>query len=288
MFQLSCLFRLLCLFTTLVVSFNPQTAMAVPPDSSPSTQQESTPSKPLRVLCFGAHPDDSEIRAAGCAILWARRGDKVHFVSATNGDIGHWKISGKPLAKRRLAEVQQAARMLGVKTTVLDNHDGELEPTLENRRILTRLIREWKADVVIGHRTNDYHPDHRYAGILMQDSAFMVTVPFFCPETPYLTENPVFLYSSDAFKQPAPFVPDVVVSIDEVINQKLDALMVMESQFLEGGALGYRKPFPVDADARKAARQESRAGFERRFFWIGGRIPRKVDQNLRRGSRPKS
>src|SRR5439155_9211410 len=84
------------------------------------------------------------------------------------------------------AEVQEAAKILGITTQVLDIHDGELLPTLENRRTITRLIREWKADIVMSHRPNDYHPDHRYTGILVQDSAYMVTVPFFCPDTQIL------------------------------------------------------------------------------------------------------
>src|SRR5205823_9728036 len=91
----------------------------------------------LRILCFGAHPDDCELQAGGVAALWAARGHHVKFVSVTNGDIGHWREAGGPLARRRRAEVEQAARLLGVTTQVLDIHDGELLPTLENRRTLT-------------------------------------------------------------------------------------------------------------------------------------------------------
>ena len=114
---------------------------------------------------------------------------------------------GEELAKRRNAEVQAAAKKLGVTTQVLDIHDGELEPNLETRKRITRLIRDWKADVVIAHRPWDYHPDHRYVGVLVQDAAFMVTVPFFVPESPPLKQNPVFLYSSDRFQKPYPFQP---------------------------------------------------------------------------------
>ena len=74
------------------------------------------------------------------------------MVSVTNGDIGHWSEAGGPLARRRAAEAAECGRILGSQTEVLDIHDGELEPTLENRRTVTRLIREWKADVVIAHR----------------------------------------------------------------------------------------------------------------------------------------
>jgi LmbE family N-acetylglucosaminyl deacetylase len=182
----------------------------------------------LRIICFGAHPDDCELKAGGTAILWAKAGHHVKFVSVTNGDIGHWREAGGPLARRRRAEVRQADRLLGVTSEVLDLHDGELLPTLENRKIITQLIRDWKADVVISHRPNDYHPDHRYTGVLVQDSAYMVTVPFFDPFVPILHKNPVFLYYSDRFQKPNPFKPDVVVALDSVMDQKLNALEVME------------------------------------------------------------
>ena len=56
----------------------------------------------LRILVFGAHPDDCEIRCGGVAVLWSARGDLVKFVSTTKGDIGHWGMAGGPLAVRRL------------------------------------------------------------------------------------------------------------------------------------------------------------------------------------------
>jgi LmbE family N-acetylglucosaminyl deacetylase len=207
----------------------------------------------LGIIVFGAHPDDCEIRAGGAAALWSKAGHAVKMVSMTNGDIGHWAMAGGPLALRRNAEVQAAAKILGVTTEVLDIHDGELMPTLENRKIMTRLIRQWNADIVIGHRPNDYHPDHRYTGVLMQDTAYMVAVPFLCPDTPPMKKNPVFLYSFDNFKIPNPFRPDVVVAIDAVIEQKIDALATMESQFIEGGATGNASRMPKNEEERKAA-----------------------------------
>jgi N-acetylglucosamine malate deacetylase 1 len=195
----------------------------------------------LRIICFGAHPDDAEFKAAGVAAKWAAKGHHVKFVSVTNGDIGHWQIAGGPLAQRRAAEVHQAAKVLGIETEVLDIHDGELEPTLENRRTITRLIRDWKADVVMSHRPNDYHPDHRYTGVLVQDAAFMVTVPFFCPDTPPLKNNPVFFYYSDRFRKPNPFTADVIVDIDDVWDKKMAAIHSLPSQVYEGGASGSKE-----------------------------------------------
>jgi N-acetylglucosamine malate deacetylase 1 len=217
----------------------------------------------LRIIAFGAHPDDCEIFVGGTACLWAEQGHHVKLVSATNGDIGHWQMAGGPLAQRRLKEVQAVAKILGNTVQVLDIHDGEIEPTLENRRTFTRLIRQWNADIVITHRPNDYHPDHRYTGILVQDSAYMVTVPFFCPDTPALKKNPVFLYASDGFQKPNPFKPDIVVSIDSVIERKLDALAELVSQFIEGGCGGGPGSMPRDEADLKARQAQLKQGWFR-------------------------
>ncbi len=230
----------------------------------------------LGIIEFGAHPDDCELRAGGVGAMWSDLGHHVKFVSLTNGDIGHWKMAGGPLAKRRNAEAQAAAKILGVTTQVLDIHDGELMPTLENRKTMTRLIRQFNADVVIAHRPNDYHPDHRYTGVLMQDCAYMVAVPFLCPDTPPLKKHPVFLYSSDRFQTPAPFRADVVVAIDGVIERKLDALAVMESQFIEGGALGSASRSPHNAAEKEAAQKRLRESFKRRFASTANRFRDKL------------
>jgi len=230
----------------------------------------------LRIIVFGAHPDDCEIKAGGVAAMWAALGHHVKFVSVTNGDIGHWKTAGGPLARRRTKEVREAAEILGIETEVLDNHDGELMPTLENRKTITRLIREWKADIVLTHRPNDYHPDHRYTGILVQDAAFMVTVPFFCPDVPYLERNPVFMFLSDGFQKPNPFEPDIVVGIDDVIEKKLDALAVIESQFVEGGVHGNEGRIPRNDAEREKARNMVREAFRRRFSRTADRFREKL------------
>jgi len=219
----------------------------------------------LSIIALGAHPDDSELRAGGVAALWAAQGHHVKLVSTTNGDVGHWCQAGGVLAQRRLAEVQKCDKMLGAATEVLDIHDGELMPTLENRQIFTRLIRQWKADIVLGPRPNDYHPDHRYTGILMQDSGFMVTVPFFCSDVPYLAKNPVFLYYSDGFQRPNPFRPDIVVAIDEVVEKKVDAIAQLESQVLEGCCMGDERLVPKTEEEYVKRMGQVREGLRRRF-----------------------
>lgn len=214
------------------------------------------PDGKLRIIVFGAHPDDAEYKAGGTAAKWAKLGHQVKLVSVTNGDIGHWQSAGGPLAQRRTAEVKAAAKVLGVTSQVLDIHDGELQPTLEHRKLITTLIREWQADIVISHRPWDYHPDHRYVGVLVQDAAFMVTVPFFCPDITPLKKNPVFLYSSDGFRKPYPFDPDVAVSVDDVFETKLAAIHELPSQAYEGGANGSEEHVrSVPPESEPAARK---------------------------------
>jgi len=188
----------------------------------------------LRVLAIGAHPDDPDFSCGGTAVLWAAAGHVVEFVSTTNGDTGHHAIGGIELARRRRAEAQSSAAVAGINEyRVLDNHNGELEPTVANRRVLVRLIREFAPDLVLSHRPNDYHPDHRATGQLVMDTSYILTVPNNLALTDILPRQPVILSFSDSFTRPCPFQADVVVGIDEVIERKLDMLHCHVSQVYE-------------------------------------------------------
>ncbi len=187
----------------------------------------------MNIVCIGAHPDDPEFYAGASLTLWAAQGHNVLSVSLTDGRIGHHAAPPDLLAPRRAEEVCEAARRGGYGSRILGFHDGELEPTLDARKRLVRVIREARADIVLGHRSVDYHPDHRYAGLLLQDAAFMVTVPHFCPETPALRRNPVFLNMMDRFTRPAPVRADLAVDVDAAMDRKWALLDAMESQFYE-------------------------------------------------------
>ena len=189
---------------------------------------------PLNVMVIGAHPDDCEYYAGGTAAKFIRHGHRVKFISTTNGDIGHHEMSGGELARVRREEVRRADSILGITAfEIFDIHDGEIEPTVARRKELIRRIREWNADIVISHRPGDYHPDHRYTGMLVQDTAYQVMVPNVCPDVPALRKSPVYLYLEDTFAVPHPFRPDVIVPIDDVFEKKIDALHEMTSQFYE-------------------------------------------------------
>ncbi|MFC4986504.1 PIG-L deacetylase family protein [Saliphagus infecundisoli] len=207
------------------------------------------------VLVIGAHPDDADIRAGGFACRSAAAGHDVTFVSTTDGRAGHHEQGGIELVERRKAEAAAAAEIAGIDYQVLDAPDGRLRPTLERRERLIRLIRRLSPDLVLTHRPNDYHPDHRYTSQLVRDAAYMVTVPNVCPGTPALDTNPVFAYLLDTFERPYPFDPDVAVRIpSEMVDRKYAMLDCHESQVYEWlpyntGRLG---EVPDDPDRRRA------------------------------------
>jgi len=194
--------------------------------------QQAGQSNKLHIIIIGAHPDDPD-EVGGTAYKWAQAGHDVLMVSLTNGDAGHQTLSSEVLAKTRREEARRAGEVIGVRYITLDNHDGQLMPTYENRLQVIKLIREQKADIVIFPRPYDYHPDHRYTGTLVLDAAYMVTVPKILPEVPFLEKNPVFLYTYDHFVHPEAFVADVVVNIDDVIDKKIDMYHQHTSQMYE-------------------------------------------------------
>ncbi len=208
----------------------------------------------LRILAIGAHPDDCDFKVGGVAALYAEQGHAVRFVSLTNGDAGHQLMGGAELARRRHAEAQAAAATIGIQYDLLDVHDGELMPSPENRRQVIRIIREFAPDLIMTHRPNDYHPDHRYTGVLVQDAAYMVTVPGVLALTPHLRINPVVVYFSDGFTRPNPFRADVVVAIDAAVERKVDMLHCHESQMYEWLPYNglYLEQVPADSRSRRA------------------------------------
>ena len=159
-------------------------------------------------------------------------------------------------------------------------------PSLENRKTVARLIREWQADIVMGHRPYDYHPDHRYTGVLLNDAAVVVVAPFFVPDTPPTPRNPVFMYYSDGFQDPKPFEPTVVVGIDEAADKKWKCVSAMPSQFGDKDSWqGRTLPNVPQGDRERAgvpagARQEAQ---HRRRGPISPAAGRAVRQGARQG-----
>ncbi len=216
------------------------------------SQINSSSDDPIRVLAIFAHPDDAETKMGGTAILMAQAGMQVKFISLTNGDAGHQEMGGGALGVRRRAEAQESMKILGIaEYEVWDNHDAELLPELHIRKDIIRAIREWNADVVIGLRPNDYHPDHRNAGQLVIDASYLVIVPNVAADTPPVKNNPVFLYMQDGFTKPNPLSHDIVVGVDEVIETKILGLSAQVSQMYEWGPWTGHRLDQVPKDPKK-------------------------------------
>jgi len=206
-----------------------------------------------RLLCIGAHPDDCEAKAAGLGALWTANGGAVRFLAVTDGSAGHQQLAGAALASRRGAEAKAAAAAVGADSVILDNQDGSLMPTLENRLKVIRAIREFRPDVIATHRINDYHPDHRYTGLLVQDSCYMVMVPNVLPTVPVPPREPIVVLMYDKFTKPNEIQPDLVFDIDSVIEKKLDSFTCHVSQVEEWmpWMAGYTDEIPADPQARR-------------------------------------
>jgi LmbE family N-acetylglucosaminyl deacetylase len=192
-----------------------------------------TKTEPLRILVIGAHPDDCELKAGGVTAMYRDAGHHVKFVSVTNGESGHHQISPSELVKVRLAESNAVSALMGIEYEILGNRDGRLLPTLEARFELIGLIRRFRPDLILTHRPNDYHPDHRATSTLVCDAAYMVIVPHIVPEVPALRVNPVIAYLSDHFQRPSPFQPTIVIDVEPVLERIVDQLVCHHSQFFE-------------------------------------------------------
>jgi LmbE family N-acetylglucosaminyl deacetylase len=219
---------------------------------------------PLRILIVGAHPDDADIKAGGTAAKWCALGHTVGLVSLTDGGAGHQTMHGPALVRRRRAEAQAAAAVIGATYEVCDQPDGELDDRLEYRHQVIRLIRRFSPDLIVTHRSTDYHPDHRFTGLLVQDASYLITVPAVSPDLPHLPKSPVILYFSDAFNKPCRFEPHVVVDIDEEFELLVDMLHCHQSQFYEW--LPYNSGHLDQVPAQQSARRE----------WLAERISRRL------------
>jgi len=225
---------------------------------------------PLRLLIIGAHPDDADYAAGGTAALYRARGHVVHMVSLTNGDAGHHQQPGPALAQRRRAEAAASGAVIGAIYETLDNHDGQLLPTMENRCQVIRLIRSFRPDLVLTHRPNDYHPDHRYTSQLVQDAAYMVTVPAVAPEVTHLQRDPVIAYLPDDFQKPYPLEPAVAVDVGPVLGKIVEMLHCHTSQFYEW--LPYNQGCSQDVPAGEAERKA----------WLGRQVEERLGKRANR------
>lgn len=188
--------------------------------------------KTMKILMIGAHQDDNEFRCGGLASMYVKMGYEVRFLSLCNGCGGHHIMTPQETTARRAKESAAVAELLGVTYDVWDIDDCTLVADLDTRRRLIRYIREFNPDLIISHRPNDYHADHRAAGQLLQDASYILTVPHECPDVKAMRCMPVIMYFEDKFSNPE-FRCDIVVDVDSEIDTKLQIANINVSQVYE-------------------------------------------------------
>lgn len=227
-------------------------------------------SDPLRLLILGAHPDDAEFAAGGLAAIYAAAGHRVKMVSVTDGGAGHHVRSGRELVELRREEAAAAGNVIGAEYVTWDNPDGGLEATLAVREQVIREIRTFGPDLVLTHRVNDYHPDHRAVGQLVQDASYMVTVPLVVPDVPIVRCEPVVAFLPDLFTRPQPLRADVVIDVEPHLDKVVAMLACHRSQVFEW--LPYNRgmldEMPQDEERRLAWLRE----------WYTGRLELRADR----------
>ena len=197
----------------------------------------------MKILAIGAHQDDNEFRVGGMTVKWKEAGHEVRFLSLTNGCGGHHLLTKEQTVKTRAKESAEVAAYLGIRYDIWEDQDDcVLVADLATRHRLMRYIREFSPDVIITHRTNDYHADHRAAALLVQDVSYLLTVPHACPDVPAMRKMPVILFYEDRFTEP-PFRMRYVVGIDEAFEAKMHVAHLNKSQVYEW--LPYSEGMPV-------------------------------------------
>ena len=191
------------------------------------------PAKTLRLMLIMAHPDDAEFSAGGLMSLWHRSGHDIKILCLTNGNAGHHSLGRVELAQRRYDEASRAAAVVGAELEIWPEDDGRLAPDVALREKLIGAIREYRPDLIVAHRTADYHPDHRAAGQLVKDSIFLLQVPAIKPEQPPLAQMPSILLAWDRFSDPRPCRFDWVIDTQSVQEQVVDLLSCHASQVFE-------------------------------------------------------
>jgi LmbE family N-acetylglucosaminyl deacetylase len=191
---------------------------------------------PHVALAVGAHPDDIEFGSGATLARWAAGGCHVHHLVLTDGSKGSWDPEadvGRLVAARK-QECREAAAVLAGGTTgtdervhFLDAVDGELVNDVETRRVVARVIREVRPDVLLGHdpwRRYRLHPDHRAAGFLTLDALVAARDPHFVPELGIEPHRPTTLLLWE------PDLPNHVERAGRFPSTKVEALLCHTSQ----------------------------------------------------------
>jgi bacillithiol biosynthesis deacetylase BshB1 len=178
----------------------------------------------VKVLAFGAHPDDIEL---GCAGLLAKLSNEN--VSFGMADLTRGEMGTRGTVKERAEEAAKAAQILRAQFRVnLEIPDTNIEETIENREKIVRLIRQAQPEVILLPHPGDRHPDHAQCSKFVKAAAFYAGVKKIAPEAGLPAHRPSKLLY---YMISTPFEPTLFVDISETFDVKIAALRAHRSQF---------------------------------------------------------
>ncbi|MEZ6196346.1 MAG: bacillithiol biosynthesis deacetylase BshB1 [Planctomycetota bacterium] len=174
------------------------------------------------ILAIGAHPDDVELGVGGTLLLARERGERTVICHLTEGELGT-----RGTREIRRAEAAAAAEALGAaELEILDLGDGHLEANQAAKSVVIDLIRRHRPRLILAPYWDDLHPDHRAAGELVRQCAFLAGVAKRDPGlAPWRPERVLY------FMQHTSFEPHLIVDVSPVFAEKKRAAMCYRSQF---------------------------------------------------------
>ena len=183
----------------------------------------------MRIMAFGAHPDDMELCCAGTLAKYKAAGAEVAMVVVTNGEVGSATLPKDKIAAVRQSEARNSAAVIGAEFFWLGYPDEFLFNTPEARLNIIDTIRRFGPDIILApDKDVDYHPDHTTTGQLIWDTHVMVTVPNIeTPTAPARKIPEIYFMDTTAGVN---FVPELYIDISEHIDTKIAMLNCHESQ----------------------------------------------------------
>lgn len=182
----------------------------------------------MKVLVFGAHPDDAEICCGGTIAKYRKGGHEVSIIHACNGNKGDYITPPDQLAQIRCREAVMAGNVVGAKVYCLGYGDAEVFYNEETLGVFVDAIRKEQPDVIFTHNPEDYHLDHTAVSKLVVDGTFLSTVPSYRPQSQAINTMPQ-IYFMETYTG-IRFQPSEYVDISQEMDLKLKMMECHPSQ----------------------------------------------------------
>lgn len=186
----------------------------------------------MRVLAFGAHPDDIEERLAGTLAKYAARGDEVYMCVATNGEIGSYRMTREETVACRYKEQQASCAVIGAHLIWLGYEDEMLFDNRETRMAFIEAVRIARPDVIFAPPKfcRDYNQDHDITGYLAFEARVLATVKLMETEHPVIDHLPPLFWPTAVGGVTNATNPQYFVDVTDTYETKKKMLACHASQ----------------------------------------------------------